>query len=129
KRTPLKERIPGIELMTDLLAHANDQHLRCYFLGAKEAVNKQAVANIQEKFPNIVVAGRHHGYFDATDETFVKNIVETSPDIIFVALGLPRQEQWIYESNHHFHKGLFIGIGGSSDVFAGVVKRAPDRWI
>src|SRR5690625_3663672 len=77
KRTPLSERIAGIELMTELLNYANKEQLRCYFLGAKEEVNKQAIANIQKQYPNLVVAGRHHGFFDLQDKTVVEKVAAT----------------------------------------------------
>lgn len=129
QKTPLLERIPGVELMADLLNYANDHQLCCYFLGATEDINQRAVSKIQQQYPNLIVGGRQHGYFDFNDGSIAEHVAKTSPDIIFVALGLPRQEKWIAQSIDKFDKGLFIGVGGSFDVFAGAVKRAPDRWV
>lgn len=126
---PLKERIPGYELMLDLLAHANEQGLSCYFLGAKEEVNEKAVKEVEKRYPNLKVAGRYHGYFDIDDRSIFENVRKTNPDLIFVALGMPRQEKWIAHYMKEFDKGLFMGVGGSFDTLTGTVKRAPEAWI
>lgn len=126
--TPLCERIAGYDLMIDLLKKADEQLLSCYLLGATNEVNKRAVQQIREKFPNVKVVGHHHGYFH-NDDKIVEQIKKTAPDLIFVALGFPKQEFWIHNHFHQFEKGIFIGVGGSFDVLAGKVKRAPNFWI
>lgn len=128
-KQPLKERITGIELILDLLAYAQQQGLSCYFLGAKETVNEKAVSEMKNKFPDLRIAGHHHGFFDLDDPAIVAAVVKSNADIVLVALGLPRQEKWITKHMDHFNKGLFIGVGGSFDVLAGEVKRAPEFWI
>lgn len=129
KKQPLQERIPGYDLMLDLLAHAESEGLTCYFLGATDGVNKQAVQEAVKRFPQLQVAGSHHGFFELEDEEVAHQVKQADPDIIFAALGLPKQEQWIAKYKDTFNKGLFMGIGGSLDVLAGEVKRAPDAWI
>ncbi|SFE11324.1 N-acetylglucosaminyldiphosphoundecaprenol N-acetyl-beta-D-mannosaminyltransferase [Lentibacillus persicus] len=128
-KLPLKERIAGYDLMLDLLQYANEHKLSCYFLGAKEEVNEKAVAEVKKQFPAIHIAGRHHGYFDIDDETITSEIERSKADLVFVALGLPRQELWISRHIDKFSKGLFMGVGGSLDGLAGTFKRAPDIWI
>lgn len=128
-KQPLPERIAGFDLMINLLEFADVQGLSVYLLGAKDYVNQKAVLEIEKRFPNIKIAGNHDGFFDLNDLQVAKGVREASPDIIFVALGLPRQEQWISEHMEDFSKGLFIGVGGSFDVLAGEVKRAPQKWI
>ncbi|MEC2158545.1 WecB/TagA/CpsF family glycosyltransferase [Virgibacillus halodenitrificans] len=128
-KQPLKERVPGYELMIDMLEFAGEQGYSCYFLGAKKDVNEKAVLEAKKRFPNLKVAGQHHGFFDIEDEEFARKIAEAEPDMIFVALGLPRQEQWINRHREKFSNGIFMGIGGSFDVLAGEVKRAPQAWI
>lgn len=128
-KQPLKERIPGYDLTLDLLTYADENNLSCYFLGAAEQVNEKVVKVVEKKYPKITIAGHHHGFFKMDDPKIVEQIKESAPDIIFVALGFPRQEEWIAKHIEHYHKGLFIGIGGSFDVLAGEVKRAPDIWI
>lgn len=128
-KQPLKERVAGFDLMLDLLAHANEKGLGVYFLGAKEEVNHKAVLAVKEKYPNLQIAGQMHGYFDINDAGIADEVRESEPDIILAALGFPRQEEWITKYMNEFSKGIFIGVGGSFDVLAGEVKRAPQIWI
>lgn len=129
KGDPLPERIAGFDVMCDLLIEAEEKGYRCFFLGAEENVNALAVEKIRKQHPNLQIAGRHHGFFDLDDEAIVQTVLNSKPDLVFVALGLPRQESWIAKHIDRFDKGLFMGVGGSFDVFAGEVKRAPDIWI
>ena len=125
---PLPERIPGFELMENLL-HAADEHKRkIYMLGAKNEVLLKAIDNIKKRFPDVEIVGHHHGFFNWDDPTVINEIINTQPDLVFVALGFPRQEKWIHEHIHKVNKGIFIGVGGSFDVLAGNVKRAPLFW-
>src|SRR5699024_244726 len=128
-KLPLQERIPGYDLMIDLLKYANDHKLSCYFLGAKEADNAQAVAAVENQFPDLQIAGRHHGYCDIKDTDIADEIDRSGADLVFVALGLPRQELWISQHIDRFSKGLLMGVGGSFDGLAGTVPRAPQFWI
>ncbi|MCF6410110.1 WecB/TagA/CpsF family glycosyltransferase [Pseudalkalibacillus salsuginis] len=123
--TPIKERVSGFDIMCNLLQIANENRSSVYLLGTKEEVLQSAEANIQATYPNVDIIGSHNGYFDWDDNDIVNEIQQLRPDMIFVALGLPRQENWIAENIHHFDKGIFMGVGGSFDVFAGIVKRAP----
>jgi N-acetylglucosaminyldiphosphoundecaprenol N-acetyl-beta-D-mannosaminyltransferase len=125
---PLPERIPGFELMQDLLKKGNEKQWSVYFLGAKNEVVKKAVAKVQKQYPNLYIAGYHDGYFNSNSTHIQDEIRKTKPDLIFVALGFPRQEKFIAENLAGFEKGLFIGVGGSFDVLAGAVKRAPEIW-
>lgn len=128
-KQPIEERIPGFDLMVDLIAHAEEERLSCYFLGAGEKVIEEFIRKIKVKHPKLNIAGYHHGYFDLDDQSIVNDIKRAEPDLVFVALGLPRQEQWIAKNHQKFKKGIFMGVGGSFDVIAGKVKRAPDVWI
>lgn len=125
---PLPERIPGFELMQDLLKKGHEEGWSAYFLGAKREVVETAVANIHRQYPNLTISGFHDGYFDWDSDEIPNEIIKTQPDLIFVALGLPRQEKFIAKHLPAFEKGLFIGVGGSFDVLAGAVKRAPVFW-
>ncbi|MGY0691318.1 WecB/TagA/CpsF family glycosyltransferase [Virgibacillus sp. FSP13] len=129
KKEPLQERVTGYDLMLDLLERAEEMGYSCFFLGAKEAVNEKVVDSVKKQYPGLKIAGHHHGFFDIDDPEIVEKVERTNPDLIFVALGLPRQELWIAKHRHQFSKGLFIGIGGSFDVIAGEVPRAPQVWI
>src|SRR5690625_3262018 len=90
-KNPLPERVSGYDLMLDLLEYANQKCLSIYFLGAKEKVNQKAVLKVREKYPNVTIAGSHHGFFDMEDSEVVRDIKSSAADIVFVALGFPKQ--------------------------------------
>jgi N-acetylglucosaminyldiphosphoundecaprenol N-acetyl-beta-D-mannosaminyltransferase len=128
KKKPLTERVPGFELMEDLLSLSDEHGLRVYIVGAKPEALDHAVSNVKRRYPNLLLVGYHHGYFDDEDDTIIQEIVEQKPDLVLVALGCPRQEKWIKENMPRAHKGVFIGVGGSIDILAGHLKRAPVIW-
>ncbi|PHK50457.1 N-acetylglucosaminyldiphosphoundecaprenol N-acetyl-beta-D-mannosaminyltransferase TarA [Staphylococcus edaphicus] len=123
-KTPLKTRVPGIELMEECLkiAHANKQ--KVFLLGAKNDVVQKAEQELSKKYPNINF-DVHHGFFDLADEMVLKQVTSFDPDYVFVGMGYPRQEQWIERHAHRFNKTLFMGVGGSIEVLSGTKKRAP----
>lgn len=125
---PLPERVAGYDLMRNLLAVLNEQKLKLYMLGAQEETIEKAVQTIKVEYPDLEIAGYHHGFFHWEDPSIINEIKETRPDLILVALGMPRQEKWIAEHIDKVEKGVFIGVGGSFDVVAGTVKRAPEFW-
>ena len=125
---PLPERVTGFDMMQELLKAADQHHHRVYLLGAEEAVLQGAMAKIAEEFPGVEIVGGHHGFFDWEQNEIASDIKRLEPDLVFVALGLPRQEQWIAQHFSLFDKGIFIGVGGCFDVLAGKVERAPEFW-
>jgi len=126
--TPLKERVAGFDLMTRLLDESSKRKLRVFFLGAKKQTLKKAVANIKHAYSGIEVAGMQDGYVDINDKRMLTEVVEAKPDVIFVAMGFPKQEEWITDYLSVASHGLAMGVGGSFDVWADEVKRAP-KWI
>lgn len=129
QKTPIKERIPGVELMEDMLIYANKHKKTCYFLGADQKVNKTLINKIAIKYPNLIIGGSHHGFFELDDLAIVEDVKQSDADFVFVALGFPRQENWIDKHFDTFNKGIFMGVGGSFDVLSGKVERAPKFWI
>jgi N-acetylglucosaminyldiphosphoundecaprenol N-acetyl-beta-D-mannosaminyltransferase len=125
---PLPERIAGFDLMQNLLKKGNEKQWSAYFLGAKKEVIQQAVKNVETQYPNLKISGWNDGYFNWETSKIEVEIAEKKPDLIFVALGFPKQEKWIERNFHTFNKGLFMGVGGSFDVLAGHVKRSPLIW-
>lgn len=125
---PIVERVAGFDLMMELLTFANSTGKKVYLLGGREETNEKAASAIKRDFPHLHLVGNHHGYFDWADHTIRKEIQALEPDFVFVALGYPKQEQWIEENLPSFSKGVFMGVGGSVDVLAGEVKRAPEVW-
>ncbi len=126
--TPLPERVAGYDILTSLLDIAERENLKVYFLGAKPEIVSKAVDKTKQKHPGINIVGFQHGYTDVNDEKLINSIVEKEPDIVFVALGFPKQETWIKENMGRFKHGLFMGVGGSFDVLSGEMKRAPLVW-
>ncbi|MGG5255338.1 WecB/TagA/CpsF family glycosyltransferase [Neobacillus sp. SM06] len=125
---PLPERIAGYDLMCDLLAKGNEQGWSAFFLGTKKETIEKAINNIKTNYPQLEIVGWHDGYFNWEKSDIKEEILSKKPDLIFVALGFPKQEKWISQNIQAFDKGFFMGVGGSFDVIAGEVKRAPLIW-
>ncbi|GIN57245.1 acetylglucosaminyldiphosphoundecaprenol acetyl-beta-D-mannosaminyltransferase [Lederbergia ruris] len=127
-RQPLPERIAGFDLMIELLSIANQKGLRVFFLGASEQTLEKMIPKIKRDYPKLVIAGYHHGFFKGHEHKVKQMVKEAKADLVFVALGYPKQEEWIQKNIDSFEKGIFMGIGGSFDILAGTVKRAPGFW-
>ncbi|MFE7060652.1 WecB/TagA/CpsF family glycosyltransferase [Sutcliffiella sp. NPDC057660] len=127
-KKPLPERVPGYDLMHNLLAKMELGQRKLYMVGAKEEVLEKAVKKVSNLYPNVEIVGKNHGFFELNDTAIITDIKDKEPDLILVALGFPRQETWISRNVQNVKKGLFIGVGGSFDVLAGEVKRAPIMW-
>jgi N-acetylglucosaminyldiphosphoundecaprenol N-acetyl-beta-D-mannosaminyltransferase len=124
--TPLKERVAGFDLTTNFLAQKRTTKLNVFLFGAKEEVIKQAYIKMLDKFPSINIVGYINGYFDKNDESNIIDIINSSkPDILLVALGAPKQEQWLSEKKDALHVPICIGVGGTFDVLAEISTRAP----
>ena len=121
---PLKGRVPGIEFAQRLLAWMAAHGKRLFLLGAKPGVAELAAANLKAAYPGLIVCGTHDGYFQE-DGPVVKAIQESAADVVFVCLGAPKQELWMVRNGPAAGARLMVGLGGSLDVFAGVVDRAP----
>ncbi|MFZ3578289.1 WecB/TagA/CpsF family glycosyltransferase [Virgibacillus sp. DJP39] len=125
---PLPGRVTGYDTMMALLESANKKKYKIFLLGGKKETLNKAKSTINAQFPNIDIVGSEDGYFNWEENTIAEQIEQLKPDITFVALGVPRQEKWIYENINRFSQGVFIGVGGSLDVLAGTVQRAPVIW-
>lgn len=134
---PLKERVTGFDTSIELLKIANEKGYSLYLLGGKDGIARDAAKNISEQYPNIKIAGYHHGYFEGshlghkdTEEELeiIKEINEKKPDIIFVGLGFPKQEIWIDSNSHRLNAKVIIGNGGVMDILSGNAKRAPEIY-
>lgn len=125
--TPLKGRVPGIEFAAGLMAGLAGAGKSLYLLGAKPGVAEQAASRLQSTYPGLVIAGTHDGYFK-DDAAVAEEIRKTGADVVFVCLGAPKQELWMKKYGAATGAHLLCGLGGSLDVFAGVVERAPKFW-
>lgn len=127
-KKPLKQRVPGVEFGENLISAMRDTGGSVYFLGGKPGVAEQAAHRMQVKYPGLKVAGYADGYFTDEDEA-VRRVREAKPDVLLVCFGSPKQEYFI--DNHFDELGATVmaGLGGSIDIYAGVVERAPDLFI
>lgn len=128
-KAPVKEKIAGIEVVKDILSIGAKEGKGIYLLGAKEDTLQACIKRLKDTIPRLNIVGSHNGYFDLQDcKDIVEDIIEKKPWAIFVAMGCPRQEIFIDEYIHELPCSIFMGVGGSFDVFAGNVKRAP-KWM
>lgn len=124
---PLKGKVPGIEFAAGLCARMAKTGGRLFLLGAKPGVAEMAAERLRADYPGLTVCGTHDGYFQDSAPV-VEEIRCAQADAVFVCLGAPKQEKWMAEHGAACGAKLLVGLGGSLDVFAGQVKRAPERW-
>ena len=124
---PLKERVAGIDLMVNLVKVAHRQKHKIFFFGAKEKVVKKVVEIYSEQYSPEIIAGYKNGYFRKEEEKDIaEQISKSGANILFVAISSPTKENFLYENKQLLSNVNFImGVGGSFDVVAGKVKRAP----
>jgi N-acetylglucosaminyldiphosphoundecaprenol N-acetyl-beta-D-mannosaminyltransferase len=118
------ERCTGIDLFEHLISAAAEEGWRVFLLGASAEANCRAAENLARKYPRLVIAGRHNGYF-LEPEAILEQINASSAHLLFVAMGSPRQEFWITKYRARLNVKLCMGVGGTFDVFSGLVQRAP----
>ncbi len=126
---PMRERVSGVDLVQSICERAIDKGYSVYLLGAVPGIAEEAAQALTSRCPGLRIVGSHHGYFTPDEEEAVlRGIAEAKPDILFVALGAPRQEKWIRRHMAELQVPVAIGVGGTFDVLAGRVPRAP-RWM
>ncbi len=132
---PLSERVTGIDFLEKIILYLAETNQSIYFLGSKpgqgaeKSIAEQAADKICEKYPNLKVAGTHHGYFKENEELeLVENINQSGADFLCVALGSPKQEAFVERHRERLKPKAAIGVGGSLDVWSGTLKRAPEFY-
>jgi N-acetylglucosaminyldiphosphoundecaprenol N-acetyl-beta-D-mannosaminyltransferase len=129
KNRPFPERVTGIELMDRLCARAAEKNWTIFLLGGGPGVAEQAARRLEQRHPGLRIAGTRDGYFGPEqDGDVTAGIRETRPDLLFVGLNAPRQEIWIRNYLSVLGCKAAMGVGGSLDVFAGRLRRAP-AWM
>lgn len=124
---PLKGRVPGIDFASALMDRMAQSGKRLFLLGAKPGVAEMAAARLAGDHPGLIICGTHDGYFKE-DGPVIEAIRAARADVVFVCLGFPKQEKWAAAHGAATGAKLLIGLGGSLDVFAGQVERAPERF-
>ena len=123
------ERVTGVEIASLLIEQCAERGLRLALVGGVRGVAAKAARRLQAMHPGLFTPLVLDGYADL--ESFsvaISRLRQFRPDVVLVGLGSPRQEQWIEQAIPHFESGLFQGVGGSLDVFAGMAVRAPRTW-
>ncbi|MEN9228444.1 MAG: WecB/TagA/CpsF family glycosyltransferase [Gloeomargarita sp. GMQP_bins_120] len=118
---------PGIDLVGQILSRLQGEAV--FFLGGAPGVAEKAVHYWQQRNPQLTIAGYHHGYFTPDEErAILDTLIQKQPRLILVAMGVPRQELWIAQHRSCCPQAVWVGVGGSFDIWAGLKKRAP-RWV
>lgn len=121
-----KQRIPGQAYFREIIRRAEIEGWSIYILGGTEEVIEKAVLKVKEDFPKANIIGYHEGYFiKDSEEDVIKQINELQPNVLFVAMGAPKQEKWIYKNKEKLKVDVAAGQGGTLDYEAGRIKRAP----
>lgn len=125
----IPERVAGIDLMEKLIEYSVQKGYRVYFFGAKEEIVKKVVEIYSKKYAGLNIAGYRNGYYtEEEEEQVVQQIKKTQADILFVAMGSPKKEIFLNKYSAELQIPFTMGVGGSFDVVAGKVKRAP-MWM
>lgn len=123
------ERVAGFDLYNQLLKLSADKGYKAYFFGGAPGVAEAAKDKAEELYPGVQIVGCRNGYFNETEEeAIIKEINDAAPDMLFVALGAPKQEKWLVKYRNQMKPRVLMGIGGSFDVLAGKMERAP-KWM
>lgn len=123
---PVKERVPGIEMMQELFRIAEERGWRVYLVGASPEVIAIAAENIRKKHPRLILAGCRDGYFGPeADKEVIAEIRKAEPDLLFVGRSASTQDPWIGQYKEALGVPVMMGVGGSFDILAGKLKRAP----
>lgn len=132
---PLEERVTGIDFLEAILGYLEETGQSIFFLGSRPAdgtspgIAETAAKRIKEKYRNLNIAGTYHGYFNEEDEAgIVRRINESGADFLCAALGSPKQEKFVARHREALRVKGAIGVGGSLDVWAGTLKRAPEFY-
>lgn len=121
------KKLPGVELSEKCLESSGKN---IFLFGATEDVISTSYNKLKEKYPNSKIVGYRNGFFkDSDNEEIIKQINESKAEIVFVGLGVPKQEKWIRENMNKINASVFVGVGGSFDIFSGKIKRAPKIMI
>ena len=122
----IADRVSGVDLVDEICRLSAKKGHRLFFLGARPGVAEQAADRMRLHHPGANIVGTQHGYFSQDDENgIVEHIREAKPDVLFVAMGIPRQEKFIVAHLYEMAAKVSIGVGGSFDVLSGSVRRAP----
>lgn len=126
---PLSERIPTPDFIDKIFTEAGKKSWSIYLLGARDGIAQKAAEKLKKRFPKLIIAGYHHGYFDKGEEKdLIKSMNKCKPTILLVGMGSPKQEKWIAENFDKIDAQTFWAVGALFDVISGKLLRAP-KWM
>lgn len=137
KKKPLPERVTGFDLSLELINLSDKFGYSLFFLGGEEGIANEAKIKVEENYPNVKIVGTNNGYFKGAhigysgheeEKEVIRKINDANTDILFVGFGAPKQEKWIQQNKDKLNCKIIIGNGGTVDVLAGKVKRAPEIY-
>lgn len=127
--TPVKEKIAGIEVLHEVLRSCERENKGVYLLGAEQSTLEECIDKLKIKYPGITIVGSHNGFFTVDNcDHIIGDIKESGAYALFVAMGSPRQEHFIIKYMDELPCSVYMGVGGSFDIIAGKLKRAP-KWM
>jgi N-acetylglucosaminyldiphosphoundecaprenol N-acetyl-beta-D-mannosaminyltransferase len=123
----ISDNVNGTDLFPLICELCEKEKYSLYFLGSAPGIVEKMVQNIKKKYPMLVIAGTHDGYFDKerSSRDIINEINRTKANILFVGMGTPEQEQWIYDNYQSLNFNVAIGVGGLFDFYSGAKLRAP----
>jgi N-acetylglucosaminyldiphosphoundecaprenol N-acetyl-beta-D-mannosaminyltransferase len=125
-KSPIRERIPILSFMMDLIRIAEIKEFSIFLVGGKPEIVERAFFNIKKSFPKIRIVGRHGGYFNTEREkSVIEAMRKSEANIVFVGLGFPKEDKWIHRIKGEFKNAVFISVGGCIDIISGEIKKAP----
>ena len=129
KGVRLRDNLVGTDLVPALFTGASGRHARCFLLGGQPGTPERAARHLRARFPDLRIAGLHHGHFGSRDTPAVLRLIRAAaPDVLLVAMGNPLQERWIDRHRAELRVPVSLGVGGLFDHWAGTLRRAP-RWV
>ena len=124
-----QEQIPGIEFAKEAIKICEKNNKKIALIGAKEEIIQKATNNLKKEFPDLNICFSHNGYFSKDyEEEIIKELISSEPQLVLVALGAPKQDLFINSCKEIYPNAIYIGVGGSFDVWAGEVERAPKAF-
>ena len=128
-KKPLPERVNGTDLFEKLMSEAEKRDKSVYFLGATQENIERLMKVVNQKYPKLKIAGYRNGYFNVIEENdVIENINKSGADFLFLGFSSPKKELWTFKYKDQINTPIIQGVGGSFDVVAGIIERAP-KWM
>ncbi len=129
KKEKITERVPGFDLTQEILKHAPEKGYKIFLMGSKPGYAEEAKENLESTYPGIQIVGTQHGYYQEQEEKeIVEKINASGADVLICAMGAPKQEKFMYRYKEELQPKVGIGVGGTIDILANKMDRAPEFY-